>query len=89
MEGPRGAAAYPGRGYDLVTPQCRAALWPCSRPGAATARRAHCSDASRIAGLVNQGLATLTSSKVRAGGKVIEVAKARITEAGRDALAEG
>ena len=36
-----------------------------------------------IAGLVNQGLATVTPSKVRASGKVIEVAKVRITAAGR------
>jgi hypothetical protein len=36
-----------------------------------------------IAELVNQGLATLTAEKVRAGGKLIAVAKARITDAGR------
>jgi len=40
-----------------------------------------------IAGLVNQGLATLKAEKVRAGGKLIAVAKARITEAGREAIA--
>jgi hypothetical protein len=39
-----------------------------------------------IAGLVNQRLATLTHEKVRAGDKLIEVAKVRITAAGRDAL---
>jgi hypothetical protein len=38
--------------------------------------------------LVNRGLATLTAEKVRAGGKLIAVAKVRITEAGQDALAE-
>ena len=45
-------------------------------------------DASMIAELVNHGLATLTAEKVRAGGKLIAVAKVRITEAGQDALAE-
>jgi hypothetical protein len=33
-----------------------------------------------IAGLVNQGLATLTAEKVLADGKLVAVAKARITE---------
>jgi hypothetical protein len=33
-------------------------------------------DASLIAGLVNRGLTTLTAEKVRAGGKLIAVAKA-------------
>jgi hypothetical protein len=40
-----------------------------------------------ITGLVNKGLAILTHEKLRAGGKMIEVVKARITDAGRDALA--
>ncbi len=35
---------------------------------------------------MNHGLATLTAEKVRAGGKLIAVAKARITEAGRSRL---
>ena len=48
---------------------------------------AHGFDASLIAGLVDRGLATLTAEKVRAGGKLIEVGKVRITEAGREALA--
>jgi hypothetical protein len=43
-------------------------------------------DASLIAGLVNRGLTTLTAEKVRAGGKLIAVAKARSTEAGLEAL---
>jgi hypothetical protein len=42
---------------------------------------------SMIADLVNQGLATLTSSKVRAGGRLIEVARVRIKAVGRRALA--
>ncbi len=48
---------------------------------------AHGFDASMIADLVNHGLETLTAEKLRAGGKLIAVAKVRITEAGRDALA--
>jgi hypothetical protein len=46
-------------------------------------------DASLIAGLVNRGLTTLTAEKVRAGGKLIAVAKARSTEAGLEALPAG
>ena len=38
-----------------------------------------------VAGLVNQGLATLTHEKVRAGSKLVEVAKVRITDARLDA----
>jgi hypothetical protein len=37
-------------------------------------------------GLVNRGLVTLTLEKVRVGGRMIDVAKVRITAAGRDAL---
>jgi hypothetical protein len=42
---------------------------------------------SRIIDLVNKGLAILTHEKVRADGKMIEVSKVLITEAGRGALA--
>jgi len=35
---------------------------------------------------VKHGPATLTAEKVRAGGKLIAVAKVRITEAGREAV---
>jgi hypothetical protein len=45
------------------------------------------SDSSLIAELVNRGLATIAAEKVRAGGKLIAVAKVRITEAGRRVLA--
>ena len=41
---------------------------------------------SMIAGLVNNGLATLTREKVRADSRLIEVGKVRITVAGRKAL---
>jgi hypothetical protein len=50
---------------------------------------AHGFDASLIAGLVNRGLATLTAEKILDGGKLIAVAKARITAAGREALTSG
>jgi hypothetical protein len=36
-----------------------------------------------MVGLVNAGLATATGERVVAGGKRIEVARVRITEAGR------
>jgi hypothetical protein len=45
-------------------------------------------DASLIAELVNHGLVTLAAERARAGGKLIAIAKARITEAGQDALGE-
>jgi hypothetical protein len=38
--------------------------------------------------LVNAGLATATGERVVAGGKTIEVARVRITEAGRQLLTE-
>jgi hypothetical protein len=41
-----------------------------------------------IAGLVNQGLATLTSSRVYSGGKMIEIARVRIKAVGRRAIKE-
>src|SRR5262249_36401835 len=42
---------------------------------------------SMIAGLVKRGLATLTREKVRAGCRLVDVGKVRITAAGREALA--
>jgi hypothetical protein len=41
-----------------------------------------------IAELVNQGLATLTSSRVYSGGKMIEIARVRIKAVGRRAIKE-
>jgi hypothetical protein len=41
-----------------------------------------------ITGLVNHGLATITAEKVRVGGKLIAVARVRITQAGREAIEE-
>jgi len=49
---------------------------------------AHGFDASLIAELVNHGLASLMAEKVSADGKLIAVVKARITDAGRDAVAD-
>ena len=48
---------------------------------------AHGFSVSMIAGLVNRGLATITREQVKAGGKMMEVGKVRITEAGRGAIA--
>jgi hypothetical protein len=42
---------------------------------------------SMIAGLINRGFATLTREKARAGSRLVDVGKVRITAAGRDALA--
>ena len=47
---------------------------------------AHGFGVALIAGLVNQGLATLTREQVKAGGKLVGVAKVRITDAGQAAL---
>ena len=41
-----------------------------------------------IGELVNQGLATLTSSRVRTGGRLIEVGRVRIKAVGRRAMKE-
>jgi hypothetical protein len=48
---------------------------------------AHGFGVAMIASLVNEGLATLTPSKVRVSGKMVEVGKVQITAAGRAALA--
>ncbi len=52
-----------------------------------TSLMAHGFCVSMIAGLVNRGLATLTCEKVRAGSKLVDVGKVRITPAGQEALA--
>jgi hypothetical protein len=41
-----------------------------------------------LTGLVNRGLLIMTREKIRAGGKMIEVTKARITDAGRRVIEE-
>jgi hypothetical protein len=48
---------------------------------------AHGFGCAMITGLVNRGLSITTLEKIRAGGKMIEVVKVRITAAGREALA--
>ena len=50
---------------------------------------AHGFGGAMITGLVNRSLLIMTLEKIRAGGKMIEVAKVRITEAGREALGAG
>ena len=47
---------------------------------------AHGFGVSMIASLVNYGLATPIREQVKAGGKMIEVAKVKITDAGRRAI---
>jgi hypothetical protein len=47
---------------------------------------AHGFGGAMITGLVNRGLSIMTLEKIRAGGKMIEVVKVRITAAGRDVL---
>jgi hypothetical protein len=49
---------------------------------------AHGFSVSMIAEVVNCGLLTLTPEKVRAGGRMVDAGKVRITDAGRTALAE-
>jgi hypothetical protein len=64
-----------------------AMLATAGRDGAAQAwLSAHGFDASMIAGLVNQGMATITAEKVRIDDKVVAVPKVRITAAGQNAL---
>jgi hypothetical protein len=70
----------------------RRALATLARPGHNGATRpflvAHGFSRAMISGLVNRGLVTLTVEKIRAGGRMIDVAKVRITAAGRDTLAD-
>ncbi len=74
--------------FPRLTAEQRRALAMLATSGHNGATRAplsaHGFDASLIAELVNHGLATLTAEKVRAGGRLIAVAKARITETGRE-----
>ena len=65
-----------------------AMLLPAGNAGIAQAAlSARGFDASMIAGLVNRGLATVTTEKLLDDGKLTAVAMVRITEAGRRALA--
>jgi hypothetical protein len=55
----------------------------------AVMRLAHGFKAELLAGLVHDGLASVAAETITAGDQPIEVARLRITEAGRRALAEG
>ena len=64
-----------------------AMLTSAGSDGAAQASlMAHGFCVSVIAGLVKRGLASVTREKVRAGIRLVDVRKVRITAAGRDAL---
>jgi hypothetical protein len=82
-------AADGGMAMSLTAEQCRALamLGRADLDGASqTLLMAHGFCASMIVGLVNNGLATLTREKLWAGGRLMQVAKVRITAAGRRAL---
>jgi hypothetical protein len=51
--------------------------------------RAHGFSVEQMVDLVRAGLASAATERVVAGGKKVEVARVKITEAGRRALAEG
>jgi hypothetical protein len=74
-----------------LTAEQRRALAVLTRAGPSGAAQAslmaHGFCVSMIAGLVKRGLATVTREKVRAGSRLVDVGKVRITAAGRDALA--
>jgi hypothetical protein len=75
----------------ILSAEQRRALAMLAPPGHNGATRpfliAHGFGGATISGLVNRSFMTLTAEKIRAGGKTIDVAKVRITAAGRDALA--
>jgi hypothetical protein len=63
-------------------------LADCQQEGCSEAvMLAHGFTVEQLVELVRSGLATAMPQRIRAGGKVIEVATLRITEAGRKALA--
>jgi hypothetical protein len=63
-------------------------LLAASRDGASEAILvAHGFSIDLLVGLIRAGLATAKAERVVAGGRTIEVARVRITEAGRQALA--
>jgi hypothetical protein len=73
-----------------LTAEQRRALAMLARAGldgaSQTLLMAHGFCVSMIAGLVNRGLATLTREKVRAGSRLVDVGRVRITPAGRETL---
>jgi len=54
-----------------------------------TAMLKHECTARQISELVQQGLATVSMQRIPVGNRIIEVARVRITEAGRQVLAKG
>jgi hypothetical protein len=75
----------------MLSAEQRRALAMLATPGHSGATQpflfAHGFRRVMISGLVNRGLVTLTRENIRAGGKMIQVTKIRITAAGREALA--
>jgi hypothetical protein len=73
-----------------LTAEQRRALAMLARAGLDGASQAllmaHGFCVSMIVGLVNNGLATLTRETIRAGSRLVDVGKVRITAAGRKAL---
>jgi hypothetical protein len=64
-------------------------LLAASRDGATEAvMRAHGFTVEQMVELVRAGLASATAERVVAGGKAMEIARVRITEAGRQVLAK-
>jgi hypothetical protein len=74
----------------MLSPEQRQALATLATSGHGATQPflvAHGFGGAMITGLVNCGLSIMTLEKIRAGGKMIEVVKVRITAAGREALA--
>jgi len=64
-------------------------LLAASRDGCTEAiMMAHGFTVAQMGELVRAGLASATAERVAAGGRTVEVARVRITETGRQALAE-
>jgi hypothetical protein len=75
----------------LPKPDCRRALelLAASRDGVTEAiMLAHGFTVPMMVELINASLASATAERVVAGGRTVEVARVRVTEAGRRALAD-
>jgi hypothetical protein len=89
-----GGTACGGKVTTTLTADERRALVLLSSSGQNGATQqllsAHGFGVPMVAGLVHDGFATMTREQMNAGGKLVEVGKVRITDAGREALtAEG
>jgi hypothetical protein len=75
----------------MLSAEQRRALAMLATPGHSGATQpfliAHGFRSAMISGLLSRGFVTLTRENIRAGGRMIQVTKVRITAAGRDALA--